>query len=150
MVQRVVDGDTLLLDRGVRLRLMGVDTPETVKPNVAVESFGPEATQFTRDFVAGGRVRLQFDQERVDRFGRWLAYVWVDDRLLNEELLRAGLARWEPQFHYSLAMKTRFRRAEAAARSAGRGIWSLPKAAESPAISGLIAQPAAAEPIKDR
>jgi micrococcal nuclease len=123
-VQRVVDGDTLLLHGGARVRLMGVDTPETVKPDHPVEPWGPEASEFTRSFVGGGDVRLQFDRERTDRFGRYLAYVWVRDRLLNEELLRAGLARWEPGYHYNQSMKTRFRRAQREAQNAQRGLWS--------------------------
>jgi micrococcal nuclease len=123
-VARVVDGDTLLLTNRARVRLIGVDTPETVKPNTAVEPWGPEATVFTRSMVAAHEVRLQFDRERVDRYGRFLAYVWVGDQLLNEELLRAGLARWEPQYHYSQSMKTRFRKAQQEAQRAQRGIWS--------------------------
>ncbi|MFH1266468.1 MAG: thermonuclease family protein, partial [Planctomycetota bacterium] len=113
-----------------RIRLQGIDTPESVKPNHPVEPFGPEASEFTRRFVAegGGRVRLQFDRERVDKYGRFLAYVWVDDRMLNEELLRAGLATAETGFRYSKAMKDRFRRAEDEAKAAGRGIWSRPTA----------------------
>ena len=110
-VQRVVDGDTLLLSGGDRLRLIGVDTPETVKPEHPIEPLGPEATRFTSQFLAGGTARLSFDRERVDRYGRHLAYVWVGDRMLNEELLRSGLARFEPQFHYSEAVKRRFRQA---------------------------------------
>ena len=127
-VEYVVDGDTLKLAASppagpITVRLIGVDTPETVKRNHPVEPFGPEATQFTRGFLAGGEARLQFDRERLDVYGRTLAYVWVDDKMLNEELLRAGLARYEPQFHYSDTMKRRFRKAEGAARAAGRGIW---------------------------
>lgn len=129
-VQRVVDGDTLLLTNEARVRLQGVDTPETVKPGYPVEPFGPEATEFTRRFVeqAGGIVRLQFDRERVDRYGRFLAYVWVGERLLNEELIREGLATAETGFRYSSAMKGRFRRAESEAKAAARGIWSLASA----------------------
>jgi micrococcal nuclease len=123
-VRRVVDGDTLLLRDGNRVRLMGVDTPETVKPDHPVEPWGPEATAFTRDFVAAGPVRLAFDRVRLDRFNRYLAYVWVDDKLLNEELLRAGLARWERGYDYSSQMKTRFRRAQREAQEAHRGPWS--------------------------
>jgi len=130
-VERVVDGDTLLLANGARVRLQGVDTPETVKPNHPVEPFGPEATEFTRRFVAGGNgtVRLQFDRERLDKYGRFLAYVWVGDRMLNEELVRAGLATAELGYRYSSAMKTRFRRAEEEAKDAARGIWSSRAAA---------------------
>lgn len=123
-VRRVVDGDTLLLANKARVRLIGADAPETVKPNSPVEPWGPEASQFTQDFVAGGEVHLQMDRERVDRYGRFLAYVWVGDRMLNEELIRAGLARARTEFRYAESMKTRFRRAEEEARRARRGIWS--------------------------
>ncbi len=141
-VQRVVDGDTLLVRRTVerriagrmtnrqqstRVRLMGVDTPETVKPNYPVEPWGPEASRFTRQFVSGGSVRLQLDKERLDRYGRLLAYVWVGDHLLNEALLREGLARAQLTFRYSAAMKRRFRVAEDEAKDARRGIWSAPR-----------------------
>jgi len=125
-VERVVDGDTLLLANRARVRLQGVDTPETVKPNHPAERYGPEASEFTRNFVAeaGGAVRLQFDRERIDKYGGLLAYVWAGDRMLNEELVREGLATAETGYRYSNSMKTRFRRAEDQARAARRGIWS--------------------------
>ena len=121
---RVIDGDTLIFAPHATVRLIGVDTPETVKPEHPVEAFGPEATAFTREFLAGGEARLSFDRERVDRFGRFLAYVWVDERMLNEELVRAGLARFEAHFSYSQANKDRFRRAQQEARREHLGIWS--------------------------
>ena len=126
-VRRVVDGDTLLLENGARIRLMGADTPETVKPNHPVEPFGPEATRFTKDFLSGGRVFLTFDRQKVDRYGRFLAYAWLDEsmgRMLNEELIRAGLAKAKTGYRFSQSMKKRFRRAEDEAKSDGRGIWS--------------------------
>ena len=125
-VARVVDGDTFVLDDGSRVRLMGVNCPESVKPNAPVEPFGIEASEFVRRQVeaAAGMVRLEFDRERVDNYGRLLAFVWIGEQLLNEELLRAGLARWEPYFSYSASMKTRFRRAEEEARRERRGVWS--------------------------
>ena len=69
-------------------------------------------------------MRLSFDRERVDHYGRFLAYVWVGDEMLNEALLRAGLARYEPQFRYSESIKRRFRQAEQDAKREGLGIWS--------------------------
>ena len=72
----------------------------------------------------GGEVRLEFDGPTRDKHGRVLAHVWVGERLLEEELIRAGLARAELGYRYSAAMKDRFRRAEAEARQARRGIWS--------------------------
>jgi micrococcal nuclease len=143
-VVRVVDGDTIIVAPDRVVRLIGVDTPETVKPEHPVEPYGPEATKFTRRFLAAGSVQLTFDQERVDRFGRALAYVWVDDRMLNEALLRAGLARFEPHFRYSERMKSRFREAQQAAQRAEVGIWSKrPDGADDPihhppALQGFV------------
>lgn len=123
-LERVIDGDTLLLAGGARVRLIGVDCPETVRPDHPIEPWGPEAAAFSKEFVAGGEVRLQFDRERVDRFDRFLAYVFVGERMLNEELVRAGLARVEHRFHYSQTIERRFDRAEQEARIERRGIWS--------------------------
>lgn len=127
VVERVVDGDTLRLTNGETVRLIGVDTPETVKPNAPVEQFGHEATNFTKDFLqrSSFQVRLTFDSDRRDKYGRLLAYVWVGDQLLNEELVLAGLARVETQYSYSRAMKERFLRAEDQAKIQRRGIWAL-------------------------
>jgi micrococcal nuclease len=76
-VTRVIDGDTLVLDGGERVRLIGVDTPETVHPNKPVERFGKEASGFTRKMAEGKQVRLEYDAETAghDRYGRTLAYV---------------------------------------------------------------------------
>lgn len=125
-VERVVDGDTLLLTNGARVRLLGIDTPETVQPNHAVEPWGREASAFTEKAIAGHlkQVRLQFDRERQDRYQRFLAYVWIEDQMLNEELVRRGLATAELQYNYSPAMKRRFKQAEEEARSGRIGIWS--------------------------
>lgn len=125
-VERAVDGDTLLLKSRARVRLEGVDTPETVREDYPVEPWGPEASAYTKQFLrdANYRVRLTFGNERVDDYGRFLAFVWHDDRLLNEELIRNGLARARLRYHYSEAMKRRFRLAQEEAQRAKRGIWS--------------------------
>jgi micrococcal nuclease len=131
-VQEVIDGDTLALAGGARVRLIGIDTPET---RYSKRSEGEDqplaiaAKEFTERAV-GSQVRLTFDKERVDPHGRYLAYVWYidsasgDERLLNEELIRAGLTRAKPQYFYSDRMKRLFRAAEVEAREAKRGIWA--------------------------
>lgn len=124
VVQRVVDGDTLVLAGGERVRLLGVDTPETKHPDKPVEWLGPEAADFTRTAVEGKEVRLQFDRERQDRYGRVLAYVYRDGQMLNEELIRSGYSRAETRFPYSSQMKRRFEKAEEEARLQRRGLWS--------------------------
>jgi micrococcal nuclease len=127
-VERAVDGDTLLLADRTRVRLLGVDTPETKKPDWPVERFGPEAHEFTALHVEGRRVRLEFDKERHDKYGRVLAYVYLDDWFLNEELIRAGLGRAITNHPYSETMKRRFRAAQREARDEKRGIWSIERA----------------------
>lgn len=125
-VRRAVDGDTLLLEDGQRVRLIGVDTPESVKPDTPVEPWGPEASNFTKQFLREARntVRLEFDRERTDDYGRLLAYVYAGERMLNEELLRQGLGTALLRHPYAQAMKDRFKAAQREAQQANRGIWS--------------------------
>lgn len=129
-VARVVDGDTLRLVGGARVRLLGIDTPEVFVPGGSgarketPDRWGPEASAFAKQFVAGGRVRLEFDGARQDQYGRYLAYVWVGDKMLNEELLRQGLARHTPWFPYSDAMKKRLGAVQQEAKRHRRGLWS--------------------------
>ena len=133
-VRRVVDGDTLVLASGARLRLQGIDTPETVAENRPVEAWGPEASQFTKDFIqrAGRHVRLTFSLERKDRHDRFLAFVWNGDVMLNEELVCAGLAHARLDYRYSGPMKRRLAAAQDEARAAQRGIWSASEKGTGP------------------
>ena len=134
-VERVIDGDTILLSGGIRVRLMGVDTPETVKPRSEVEPFGPEATAFTKQAIAqnGNRVYIRLDCDRFDKYGRNLAFVYLGETdgegvaLLNEELVRAGLAKAIMTFNYSMSIKRRLYKAQKEAIENRRGIWSLPE-----------------------
>lgn len=123
-IKRVVDGDTLLLEGGERVRLLGVDTPETVKPDTPVQFLGPEASAFTKQMVEGRQVTLVFDKERYDRYHRILAFVYVSETCLNEELIRNGLSFAQLQYPYRSDMKRRFKQAEAEAQAQKRGLWS--------------------------
>jgi len=131
-VDRVIDGDTLLLRGGQRVRLLGVDTPELSREDRPAEPWSAEGFEFTRAFVAGGEITLGFDREPFDKYGRRLAYVYRQGRCLNEELIRAGFSRAETGFAYHESMKVRFRRAERAAHDAGRGLWREPSPAVVP------------------
>jgi micrococcal nuclease len=124
-VTRVVDGDTVevVLDgREEDVRYIGVDTPETVKPGEPVQCFGPQASAFNHRTVEGRRVRLVFGAERRDVYGRLLAYVYLDGRFVNAELVRRGLARTltiPPNDRFA----ERLKQLEIAAARAGRGLW---------------------------
>ncbi len=106
LVKRAVDGDTLLLENGERVRLIGIDTPEmhessklyrdSKKTNQDVETIkelGRQSYQFTKNLVEGKRVRLEFDVERQDKYNRLLAYVYLKDgTFVNAEIVRQGYA----------------------------------------------------------
>jgi micrococcal nuclease len=124
-VTRVVDGDTIEVDLDGReedVRYIGVDTPETVKPDTPVQCFGPQASRFNHRLVEHRRVRLVFGVERRDVYGRLLAYVYLGGRFVNAELVRRGLARTltiPPNDRFA----PRFERLVIAAARAGRGLW---------------------------
>ncbi|MBI5309945.1 MAG: thermonuclease family protein [Actinobacteria bacterium] len=96
-VLRVVDGDTILVRTAQggkeRVRYIGVDTPESVKPNAPVECFGKQAAKFNGSLVLGREVRLMPDREPRDRYGRTLAFVYAGGVFINAELLKRGYAR---------------------------------------------------------
>ncbi|HEX2388623.1 MAG TPA: thermonuclease family protein [Solirubrobacterales bacterium] len=95
-VVRVVDGDTIevsIAGDEEDVRYIGIDTPETVKPGEPVQCYGPEASAFNHRLVEGETVRLVFDHELRDVYGRLLAYVYVGDRFVNAALVRGGYAR---------------------------------------------------------
>jgi micrococcal nuclease len=127
-VVRVVDGDTIqvALAGGLeRVRYIGIDTPESVKPGTAVQCYAHRAAAENARLVAGRRVRLVLDVEARDRFGRLLAYVYRsgDGAFVNAELARGGFARTltiPPNVRFA----ARFRALAAQARRAHRGLWS--------------------------
>jgi micrococcal nuclease len=124
-VVRVVDGDTIearIGDRVEDVRYIGVDTPETVKPDTPTQCFGPQASSFNHRLVEHRVVRLVFGVERRDVYGRLLAYVHLGDRFVNASLVRRGLARSltiPPNDRYAPL----FRALELRAARAGRGLW---------------------------
>ena len=127
-VVRVVDGDTIVLNANEKVRLIGVDTPETVHPKKAVQCFGNDAKAFTLSMVEGKSVRLVLDERNVkqhykDRYGRTLGYVYLEDgRMLNAELVRLGYAQAYTRFPFRYLVE--FRNLERDARQNGKGLWS--------------------------
>jgi micrococcal nuclease len=136
LVERVVDGDTLKLATGERVRLIGIDTPEMHESNKldkdaarsgqdksAIQKLGRISYEFTRDLVEGKRVRLEFDVERRDQYGRILAYVYLkDDTFVNAEIVKQGYASlmtYPPNVKYS----DLFLKLYQEARQNRRGLW---------------------------
>jgi len=128
-ILRVIDGDTIEVEMAVsstgaqnkeRLRYIGMDTPEIVKP---VGCFGEEAAAKNKELVEGKTVRLEKDVSERDKYGRLLRYVWVGDTMVNLELVKEGYATawtYPPDVKYS----AEFTAAEKQAREAKLGLWS--------------------------
>jgi micrococcal nuclease len=129
VVTRVIDGDTLVVEGVGTVRLIGVDTPETVDPRRPVQYFGREASDFTKQLATGKPVRLEFDRDRTDRYGRTLAYVYLqpEDLLLNAEIIRQGYGFAYTVFPFQ--MMDLFRALEREARASGRGLWATQSSA---------------------
>ncbi len=133
-VSRVVDGDTfkVTMDDGksagheITVRLLGINTPETVDPRKSVQCFGHEASDEAKALLAGRSVRLEFnpDRERRDKYGRYLLYVYRDDGLfVNEFLVREGFAR-EYTVGKPYSLQASFRKAQNEAEAAQKGLWA--------------------------
>jgi micrococcal nuclease len=130
-VTRVVDGDTVFVQAGSRsfdVRLLGIDTPETVDPDRPVGCYGPEASAYTKHLLTGRRVRLVYDRQWHDVYGRWLAYVYLEregrpDLFVNARLVAAGYAR-TLSIPPNTAHAAELAALERTAALAGRGLWS--------------------------
>lgn len=127
-VVRVIDGDTIVVSPNEKVRLIGVDTPETVHPKKAIACFGQEAKQFTRNAVEGKTIRLVLDKvntkrQHKDRYRRTLAYAYLaDGTLLNRELIRQGYAHVYTRFPFGHLVE--FRELERTARANSMGLWA--------------------------
>lgn len=125
LVTDVVDGDTIkarFRGRIITVRLIGVDAPELVGPDYSIECFAPKASQYATQVLDGQRVRLEIDVDELDRYDRTLAYVWLGDRLFNEQLVSGGFAiagTYPPNVSYD----QRLRSAQREARNHDRGLW---------------------------
>jgi micrococcal nuclease len=135
-VERVVDGDTLRLENGERVRLIGIDTPEmhesdklyrdsqkTGQDVKVIQALGQRAYNFTRDLVEGKRVRLEFDVEKRDKYQRLLAYIYLKDgTFVNAEIVKHGYASlmtYPPNIKYVDTFKQLYQEA----RKNNRGLW---------------------------
>ena len=126
-VSRFVDGDTITVNmngKDEKIRFVGVDTPETHKPNTPVQCYGPAASAFTKNTIGTNSVRLEADSLSSDRdkYGRLLRYVYLPDgTLLNQKLIEGGYGFYYPYFPFSKS--TEFSAAQDAAKAGNKGLW---------------------------
>ena len=122
LVTRVIDGDTIEIEGGQRIRYIGIDTPETVDPNRPAGCYGQEASDKNKALVLNKRVKLEKDVSETDKYGRLLRYVYVDDIMVNDYLVRQGFANassYPPDIKY----QEQFLQAQQEAVANSLGLW---------------------------
>ena len=129
-VLRVVDGDTIdvITDQGIkeRVRLLLIDSPESVHPDVEEELFGAEASYFAKQVLEKGKqIRLEIGNPNRDKYERLLAYVWIDDVNFNQLMLEKGYARVAYVYEPNTKYLKEFKKSEAYARRNKLNIWSI-------------------------
>src|SRR3972149_5779407 len=122
LVSKVIDGDTIEIEGGMKVRYIGIDTPETSHPTKGVQCFGRQATERNRQLVEGKKVRLEKDVSETDKYGRLLRYIWVGEQLVNELLVKEGFA-FSSSYPPDVKYQERFRQAEIKARGSNKGLW---------------------------
>lgn len=129
-VVKVKDGDTLDVNvdgKVETIRLLLVDTPETVHEKKPIQTFGPEASAFTKEtFPKGKKVQVEYDKNRDDKFKRTVAYVYVDGKMFNETLVEKGYARVAYVYPPNTKHLKELQNVEAKAKQQKIGIWSIP------------------------
>ncbi len=135
-VTRVIDGDTIEIEGGERVRYIGIDTPETVDPRKPVQCFGVEASNKNKELVEGKMVRLEKDITDRDKYNRLLRYVYVGDIFVNLELVKQGFA-YSYSYPPDIKYQEQFLKAQQEAREAKRGLWNA-----CPTTSEPISAPA--------
>jgi len=121
-VERVIDGDTIVLTNGEVVRYLDIDTPETVHPTKPVQCYGPESTERNRELVEGRIVQLDVPAVAKDNYGRTLAYVYADDDFVNGELVWEGYA-YAQSYGQPGRLYPTLIRMEKAARESQKGLW---------------------------
>lgn len=131
LVKRAIDGDTIELANGEKVRYVGIDTPESVDPRKPVQCFGSEASKKNSELVVGKSVRLVKDVSDRDHYGRLLRFVYVENVFINLELVKQGYAH-AYDYPPDISKSAELHAAEKEAREAKRGLWGSCSSSTSP------------------
>ncbi len=121
-VIRVIDGDTIEIEGGKKVRYIGIDTPESKHPSKPVQCFSAEATKKNKELVEGKEVRLETDVSETDRYGRLLRYVYVGDDFINNLLVSEGFAQ-SSAYPPDIKHQSIFDESQRLARENSKGLW---------------------------
>lgn len=145
-ITNVIDGDTFTIEGGKVVRMIGIDTPETVRPSKPVQCYGKEASLKTQELLEGKEVKLEKDVSETDKYNRLLRYVYIDDIFVNEYLVKEGYAKsssYPPDIKY----QDKFIEAQKKAQEENKGLWNIsacPTATPKPIVT---AKPSTLKPV---
>ena len=144
IVKEVVDGDTFKIifeDKTLTVRLLGVDTPEIIHPFKPVEVYGKQASDYLKNLLNGKEVRLNFEENKIDSYGRVLAYVYLNDQFVNADIIKQGYGYAYTRFQFQFLVD--FVAYQAEAKAAGLGLWADPEVAAEieKTIQDALSQP---------
>ncbi len=122
-VIRVIDGDTIEIEGGNKVRYIGIDTPETSHPQKGLECFGKEATNKNKELLEGKEVMIEKDVSETDKYGRLLRYVYTGDIFVNDYLVREGFA-YSSSYPPDVKYQNQLLDAQKEARQENRGLWN--------------------------
>ncbi|MBP9719501.1 MAG: thermonuclease family protein [Candidatus Levybacteria bacterium] len=122
-VIKIVDGDTIKIEGGQKVRYIGIETPETKHPTKGVQCFGKEASAKNKELVEGKEVTLEKDVSETDRYGRLLRFVYINGVFVNDYLVREGYAH-ASTYPPDVKLSEQFKQAEQEARENNRGLWN--------------------------
>ncbi|MDA7027745.1 thermonuclease family protein [Bacillus sp. CLL-7-23] len=139
---KAIDGDTIKVKykgQEKTVRYLLVDTPETKKPNSCVQPYGKDASERNKELVNGGKLKLEFDKgDQTDKYGRLLAYVYVDGKSVQEKLLKEGLARVAYVHPPNTKYLDQFKEDEKNAKNKQMAIWSKSNYATEKGFNGCV------------
>ncbi len=139
LVDRVVDGDTIELSDGRKVRYIGIDTPETKDPRKEIQCFGEEASAYNRDLVEGKVVAIEADVADKDQYDRLLRYVWLEDEMINKKLVAEGYA-YASSYPPNVKYQAQFKLAQQQAREQNLGLWAECPVNDTASINQVIDQ----------
>ncbi len=122
LVTKVIDGDTIQLEDGRKVRYIGIDAPESVDPKRKLECFGREASERNKELVLNKRVQLVKDVSETDKYGRLLRYVYINNLFINDILVREGFANVST-YPPDIKFQKQFKKSQEEARSQNKGLW---------------------------
>jgi len=136
-VVRAIDGDTIEIEGGQKVRYIGIDTPETSDPRKPIQCFGKESADKNRELVEGKKVYLEKDISETDKYGRLLRYVYIDNIFINDYLVRQGFA-YSSSYPPDIKYQDQFVNAQDEAMRGSSGLWDI--------CSGSVDKSASSQP----